>query len=276
MKTLADFVTQPGISLPEGHMVFTGPPLALSAQLVLENTSSSLLQVGFVQFVQSESAGSHRIITDTIQVNAELAPGQKFERRVKLVMDRHTPPGIYETAAAIGGINKPLRLIVQPNIEIDIHPSEVHFVGTTPGTSHQATVICNNRGNVPLVLPEIDERKPLDGDDVGEFFGGAATTVAGRSATDFLEEFARLINKRSAATERRSLKESGQVLAPGEATNLHVTLTIPEDVPEEAEYEGEISLFNEKLLYRIVQDVPHKHRRSGPGAARASADDKES
>jgi len=252
MKTFKRFEEIRGTVVPQDRLVFTGPPAAMSGSVLIENNTKDHI---YISSMRLDPAGTHRakkLPIDELLLNMELAPGQKRAQRVKLTLDASTPPGVYESEAAVGGVLKKLTLDIQPFVHVEVHPSQVHCVGIEPGMTHRVQVLLVNKGNVPLDIPAVDLMPTVSADSLCGCLAHAVQQSGEKGAMPALEVFTKKLRQELAEAVRVSVEEAGQIVAPGETVGIHLILTISKSSHAKQYYEGELKLLNQKLTYRII------------------------
>ena len=73
----------------------------------------------------------------------------------------------------------------------------------------------------------------------------------GEGFTATMDELTRNIHKDMADWAIVNIEESGRVLEPGESIQLHLTLTLPENVDPKRDYSGTMRLWDQTLSYSI-------------------------
>ncbi len=252
MKTINDLKTSEGISMPQECINFIGPPDLLIGQVIFENTSNNDFHIPDLRLEHEKLKKLNDLRFEAFQVNSDLKAGQRLMQRVRISLDPQTLPAIYDMDVFIGGIGKKIKLIIQPNVSIEVNPGEVNFLGIEPGLSHHAEIQVSNKGNVPVNLPSGENETELAEKSILRCLTGAVKESANKSSMETLEVFFHKIRQELENGVRISFEEPGQSLNPGESTTLHLVFTLPSEIKDQQQYDGIIKIFNDKLSYKII------------------------
>jgi hypothetical protein len=151
----------------------------------------------------------------------------------------------------VGGTEKRVKMIVQPNIQIDVHPLTIQFTGVIPGESYYTQLSFTNSGNLPFKVPEIKHVNTFDEDFLCRALSFAIRQKGNEGFDATMDEFTRNVHREMADWAMIKIEESGRILEPGESIQLHLTLTLPKNVDANKDYFGTVRLWNKMLSYSI-------------------------
>jgi hypothetical protein len=239
------------LHVQEEEIILNGPPSALAGNISISNRDEEALFIRGLPIFQSQQDSDTSAMPETLKLITSLRPGEERMHRVSHNLPRTTPPGTYERIIRVGGKEKRLKLIVQPSIEIDMSPLDLHFNGVVPGGSYNAQISFANKGNMPFKLPDIKHVTTLDTDYLCRATSLAMREKGGEGFTAMMDELTRNIHRDMADWAIVRLEESGRIIAPGENIQLHFTLSLPKDVDPGRDYSGTVRVWDNMLSYHI-------------------------
>ena len=235
----------------EEEIILNGPPSALAGNVLLSNGAEETLFIRGLPIFRSQKGEDLSAAPETLKLTTSLQPGEERMHRVSHKLPRTTPPGTYESLIRVGGKEKRLNLIVQPNIEIEMNPPELYFNSVVPGGSYNAQLSFANKGNMPFKIPDIKHVTTLDTDYLCRAASLAMREKGGEGFTAMMDELTRNVHRDMADWAIVRLEESGRIIAPGENIQLHFTLTLPKDVDPGRDYSGTVRVWDHMLSYHI-------------------------
>ena len=239
------------LQLGDDEIILNGPPGQLRGQMLISNKNAEPLRIRSLPLLHDQRMGGVQSQAVSLNVSCRLQPGEKRVQDIWLEIDPQTPPGTYESLLNVGGTTPKLKLVVQPNIEIEIIPSHMAFQGVSAGKTHSAELTLQNMGNVPFQVPEVKHITTLDMDYLCR---GLAMAVRDKGMEGFMpvmDELTKNIHRDMVGWSSIHIEESGMIVAPGKRLQLHFTLTLPEDVDPGRDYSGNIRLWDKEITYSI-------------------------
>jgi hypothetical protein len=237
------------LHIREDEIVLIGPPSALAGNVFLSNKAEETL---FIRGLPMSPAQNDRSGTpETLKMTTALQAGEERVHRISHKLPRTTPPGVYERSIRVGDIEKKLKLVVQPSIDIDIHPADLYFSGVVPGDSYYAEMSLTNKGNMPFKIPDVKHVTTLDADYLCRATSLAMREKGKEGFNAMMDELTRNIHRDMADWAIFKLEESGREVAPGESLLLHVTLTLPKNVDRGRDYSGTVRIWDHMVSYHI-------------------------
>jgi hypothetical protein len=233
------------------EIILNGPPSSLAGNIFISNKDTETLFIRDLPISWSSQDKNLFGMPATLKFITSLMPGEERMHRISHQLPRSTPPGTYESTIQVGGKAKILKLIVQPNIEIDINPSSLHFSGVVPGNSYKTPISLANRGNMPFKVPDIKHVTTLDTDYLCRATSMAMREKGGEGFTAMMDELTKNVHRDMADWAIVRLEENGQIIESGENIQLHFTLTLPKNVNPKRDYLGSVRIWNKTLSYTI-------------------------
>ena len=239
------------LNIEDDEIILNGPPSSLRGSFFISNKNDETLFIRDLPLSPSKEGNDVPGMASSIKFTTSLKAGEGRIHRLSHKLPPTTPPGIYESTLQVGGTVKKVKMIVQPNIQIDVHPLDIYFTGVIPGESYYTELSFANTGNMQFKVPDIKHVTTLDADYLCRATSLAMREKGGEGFTATMDELTKNIHKEMAGWAIVNLEESGRVLEPGERIQLHFKITLPEDVDSNRDYEGTVRLWNQTLSYNI-------------------------
>jgi hypothetical protein len=238
------------LDIEEEEIVLNGPPQSLTGSVLLKNKEA---QTVFIRdLALAPGSDDARISQGRFELLTALQAGEERLQQVTFQLPLNTPPGTYERKLSIGGKEKSVRLIVQPNIQLDINPVTLYFQGGAPGKSYDAELTVTNNGNLPFKVPSnIRHTTMLDEDYLCRALSFAIREKGGEGFNPVMDELTRNIHKEMTDWVELQLKEAGTVIEPGKSILLHLSIKLPGNTNSSRDYSGNIRIANKTISYRI-------------------------
>ncbi|HEX2704890.1 MAG TPA: hypothetical protein VHM65_03965 [Candidatus Lustribacter sp.] len=189
----------------ERPLVLSGPPQRVQGTFTVENTGSSRLGGRGAVLMRDGHPGV------TGQASALIPPGATEQVDLTIPMDPLTEPGEYAAQLDVGGVLRPVVVVVEPALAMRVSPSKV-LAG--PGRT-SLELLVRNDGNVAIPLARTTRSWTLPS-GTGDADHGPEVTL--RLGTD------------------------GLVLEPGDVVRVMATLEVPEDLDREHRHESRLPL----------------------------------
>lgn len=242
---------QKHVHIGADDITLNGPPAALRGYIVLSNKAAE--KVFIRELVVQPAKKGKRLAQreEAIRVTTALMPNEEKKHCLSHRVPLDTPPGEYDYTLQVGESEKKVRLVIQPHIEIDLHPLTVFFQGVKPGQTHQAKLMLTNNGNLPFTVPAPRHAIALDYD----YLCRASSTSIKDHGRDgymaFMDGMTKTISLEMADWVTVKLKEAGKVVAPCATIELNFSLTLPKNVEPGRDYFGNLRIWNRVLAYHI-------------------------
>ncbi len=233
------------------EIILNGPPSNLTGNIFIRNKDDETLFIRELPLSPSAKGNNLPKTAASFKFTTSLKAGEEKMHRISHQLPSNTPPGTYDSIINVGGKQKKVKMIVQPNIQVDIHPLTIHFAGVIPGESYYTQLSFTNSGNMPFKIPEIKHVTTLDEDYLCKATSLAMREKGGEGFTAMMDELTKNIHNQMADWAIVKLDESGKILQPGESIQLHFTLTLPKNVDAQKDYFGTVRLWNKMLSYNI-------------------------
>jgi hypothetical protein len=210
-------------------LTLSGEAGSLRVPLHIQNGSDALLEIASLSLanVRLEGAGAP-LRADPVPLYLAVGANQSARTRIRLKLDRSTPPGLYRGDIQIAHMARPVEIEVVERIELAVQPSPV-IIDAALGRYQTVAVRFENRGNVALTLDlmgqyPLGEEIPLTPDRLdrpGQGGGRIAdllNSALGLSAKPALVEVGKI---------DLSLSAGPTSLAPGQTLILDVIVGLP-------------------------------------------------
>ncbi len=178
--------------------------------------------------------------------------------KVTLRLPKTTPPGRYPGSIDVGGRQVPVVVEVEPRPRVEVSPSRLAFE-VEPGAEVTTSVTLLNVGNVRFEVPAASTFCVFDGSGVDHAFWVALVSEAPNAKRrvdllldDLAESHGGLVEVRARAAGKR-------IVAPGEASEVEVTLRFSDRLRAGRSYAG--SWDADGLHLRVRVTVPAAKRK---------------
>jgi hypothetical protein len=169
-------------------------------------------------------------------------------QEVRLTLPRHTPPGAYEGIVDTAEGERPVRIEVEPEIELDIVPGQLLLTGA-PGERVSTELTLSNLGNVTV---EIRRAYQLGLYAIGglerairrAFAEPGEAQGANRVFDHMADEHGGLV--------RIEVGEGAGDLEPGMVRDLSVTFRIPDGIDPDRIYAGTWALYDLRYYVQVM------------------------
>lgn len=236
------------INTDNEEVILNGPPNNLRGHIHLRNASDDALSIKALKLVHNEKRLGENA---SLRIGSRLKAGEQKLESVWHELPAQTPPGTYESSLYIGGAERKIKMIVQPNMQVSINPNTFSFTGTEAGKSHRAQITLTNTGNMPFVIPDVKHVAALDMDLVCRAFGFALRSKGGEGYTPTMDELARNINRYLPDWAAAHIEEAGQTVEPGATRIINLHITLPKNTDAGKDYSGNMRFWNKKISYEI-------------------------
>jgi hypothetical protein len=242
------------VTAGQEEIILQGPPGDLRGHITLSNPNDDTLKVRSLPLLTTQSKENSVVqsaIKNPLRLSCRLQPGE--EKMVELLhqVAPTTPPGTYEHAMMIGGENKKVRIIIQPEISINIHPAHFTFTGSAPGIEHVAIFTLTNLGNMPFTIPEVRHVAALDMDFLCRAFGMGMRSGGHGGVVQMLDDVTRNMQAHLADWAHARIEEYGNTVEPGQKTLIHLHITMPANSDGKKDYSGDIRFWDEDISYMV-------------------------
>ena len=238
----------------EQEIILNGKPSSMSGYLQISNSLNETVKVRSVALTDNSKKAER---TD-LNISWKLLPGEKKLQQLNFTLPSETPPGEYTRYLDIGGVKQKVKLVVQPNIEINVFPTHFTLQNSAPGTKQTIIFTLVNTGNLPFQIPEIKHIAALDMDFLCRAFGFAFRDAKANNFNDTLNSVTENIKQNLADWLSAKVKEAGNSINPGESTLCHLDFTVPKNADAKSDYSGNIRFWDQDLSFVIKSHVETK------------------
>lgn len=215
-------------------LALSGSAAGLKLPLALRNTTRSVQHLATASFADVRLAGGGPPLRiEPVPVLLNVAGDGVIRTQLRLRLDPATPPGHYEGLVKLGDLSRPVAIDVLPEPSVAIRPQPL-VVDAAQGPQQRLDVAFENTGNTPLTI-DLAGAYPL-GQEVPVPTPTTTTSPApspGLSALFGARERPNLV---AAGTVQVGLAKGPEVLAPGEARTLGVTVGLGNPLSPTARY----------------------------------------
>jgi hypothetical protein len=264
MITITSETGHDKINVIDEEIILNGPPSNLRGRIQLENKQDDLLRVKTLALVDKNKKRVKDHGRDSIRMTCRVRPGEKKLQSISHRLPASTPPGTYESFLQVGEKLLKTKMIVQPAIEIDLHPNHFTLQDSSPGKQHTVYLTLTNMGNLSFQVPELKHAGSMDMDLFCRAFGFGFRKNGADGLVDSLDEVARNIRENLADWADVSVKEHGKIVEPGESIILTLKLKNPKNSDSNRDYTVDLRFWNKKLSFVIKSHV-EKNKKSRNG-----------
>ncbi|NOQ73881.1 MAG: hypothetical protein GQ574_17875 [Crocinitomix sp.] len=246
---------QEKINILDKEIILNGPPNRLKGRIQFASKHTETVRIKSLGLADKKTKG---VVNDVMRVSLRLNPGEQASKQIDHQLPINTPPGTYQKYITIGETTFPVKMIVQPLIDVRLSHSDFTFQGTAPGTIHTVQFMLENRGNMPFCIPTLKHAAMLDMDLMCRAFGTGfrETKVEGFEKT--MDMVAENVKANMVDWVSIKLKEAGQTLESGASQLLTVLFTIPENADAKKDYDGEFRFWDQGISVAIKSHIDKK------------------
>lgn len=260
-------------------IVLSGEPRRLRGAVRLRNDGGDEVVLRRNRIAPTDGAATPIAFRPTRIPSVRLAPSAETTVPLRLRIDPHTPPGEYRQTMEIGGVPREVLLVVTERLRIRLSPAVV-TVPTAPGARIDRRVTVENRGNVPVTVPDTlvavldDERFEC------RVLRRALAEVDDEEATlqGYLDQLIR--------AGKATLEETGHVgirvaggpvtVEPGTLVPLELAVQLPKGIDRRSRYRGVVPVATADLTVQLVPTGAPGREPAGAGDPAAAAAPEES
>ena len=240
------------------EIILNGPPSNLKGHIFLRNNNDDVLNVRTLSLKHDKKHEKILGGTSELKISRRLRPGEENFGIISHQLPLETPPGTYESTLMVGGAEKKITIIVQPHIEVNIHPSRFSFTEAKPGKVLAAQFTLTNLGNLPFEVPDVKHIAALDMDLICRALGNGIRSKGAEGYEAVLDEIARNIKENIPDWASTRVEEAGQTLAPGASMIAHLNITVPKNTDETKDYAGSMRFWDKQINYTIKSQTGKK------------------
>lgn len=238
--------------LGKGPFIFIGSPPFCHGEIELENPTDEKVKVRSIQTTGSKDKDRTVRGLDELTIKNRLPPHGRSSLPAQFTIDRHTPPGTYETEIVSDDQRAPAIVHVLENLDFKIFPTRVVLQGGGGDRLTQVLVL-RNQGNVSHTLHSIGMIWLEEQNWVGRTFvyalREAAEKAEGHQA--FLDQALEQFKKSMVHTVRVSLSYDDANFNPGDTRQVTLDLTLPDSLKKGRTYFGFIKLMGKRLWIEV-------------------------
>ena len=217
-------------------LALSGSAAGLKLPLALRNTTGQVQHLATASFADVRLAGGGPPLRiEPVPVLLNVAGDGVLRTQLRLRLDPATPPGHYEGLVKLGDLSRPVAIDVLPEPSLAIRPQPLVF-DAAQGPQQRLDVAFENTGNTPLTI-DLAGAYPLGQEvQVPTATTTTSTPTGSGPALSALFGARERPNLVAAGTVQIGLAKGPEVLAPGEARTLGVTVGLGNPLSPTARY----------------------------------------
>lgn len=239
------------LSAGTDDIILNGPPDDLRGHIFISNKNNDTLKVKSLPLFHDKKLSKSMGADAALNLSCRLSPGEEKMVEVWHQVSPLTAPGSYENTIMVGGEKRKVKIIVQQQISIDIHPRHFTFTGTAAGTVHTAIFTLTNLGNISFQVPEVKHVAALDMDMLCRAFGMGMRSGGSEGVVQMLDEVTKNMQNNLPDWASARVDENGKVLEPGEKKLVHLHITLPKNSDDKKDYSGNIRFWDQDITYLV-------------------------
>jgi hypothetical protein len=254
MLTKVDDSPLDKLSIRDEEIILNGPPGHMVGNVLFQNPLDIPLKIKRIPLHDVKKTRRGKTFSEynpQLYINSRFDAGEQRLEPINLSLPYDTPPGHYEKLIQVGGKDRKVRLIVQPTIEIAVHPDEFTFQDSTPGTVHEAIMTVSNLGNLPFQIPEIKHVAALDMDYLCRAFGIAFREKDTDGFTATLDRATQNIKENLTNWADARVTEAGKILEPGSSMVVNLKITMPKNANAYNDHSGNVRFWDKDLSFVV-------------------------
>jgi hypothetical protein len=241
---------------------FSGPPHALTGVIPVVNTSSDKQKVRTIAIRAKKLRGADGVLLREIPFRTRLRGGQRLNLRARLPVDPQTPPGRYDFEVTVGQRTLPATAYIPEVVDLRVEPRVITLITSPKTHTYTRTVVCENKGNVVLLLGRQCE-VPIYKDDslldtVLDGLHKGDRKSAESMAKAALNELAEL------KIGTLVIKRKATALSPGQKAAVDLDFQLPAGLEPQRHYAVSMRLYNASLaldIYTTTKPEPAPGKR---------------
>lgn len=251
MLTITSEAFHEKLELGNQEIILNGPPQKLRGHILISNKNEDNIRIRTLPLIHQTKNSKLKGGTSQLRLSCSLRPGEERMEPVSHQVNPQTPPGTYESSLMVGGQKRMVKMVIQPNIEINIYPSHFTFQETVPGKIHTVEFTLTNLGNMPFQVPDVKHVAPLDMDFICRAVGFGLREKGSEGFTQVMDEITKNVHNNLADWASASVEEYGKIVAPGQTLSIHMKIILPKNCDPRKDYGGNIRFWNKEITYLI-------------------------
>ena len=228
-----------------------GKPRSLKGMVSIKNLTSDKVKVRELPLSVSKSL-KEAGFPICIETNIILQPNETVQTSVSVSLPKQTVSKEYKAQIVIGKDKVATRLMVEDDFRLEVHPSRFITQGVKANQKYTFSLDMINKGNMDYVIPKLGHSIILDGLYRCKAKSWALKNDAKNGEQAFQDGQYKKVARDLSDWVVVSVSETGQTLKIGDTMKLNVTVTLPEKINPDADYEGDIVIGKQLLKYQIL------------------------
>lgn len=227
------------------RLYFSGPPHTLTGMVPVINTSSDKQKIRSIAINSGKLRGVGGVPLSEIPFRTRLQGGQQANLWARLPLDPQTPPGRYDFEVTVGARTLPATAYVPEVVDLRAEPREITIIASAKISSYTKTVVCENKGNVALLLGKQCEVPIFEADPLVS----AVLNGLNKGDRNSLESMTKAALNELADLKAGTLviKRKAVVLSAGQSVALDLKFELPAGLKAQHHYSLSVGLYNANL-----------------------------
>lgn len=255
MITVTSEAAHEKITVVDKEIILNGPPSDLEGHIRFENKQEELLRIKTLALVDKDKK---RVTTggrSSLRLSCRVHPGEQKLQTVSHELPATTPPGTYESFLMAGKELHKIKMVVQPTIDIHLHPVRFTLQDSAPGKEHAVVLTLTNTGNLAFQIPDLKHAGSLDMDMYCRAFGFGFRKNGSDGLMETLDDVTQNIKENLADWADVSIDEYGKIVEPGESSILNLHLKNPHNSDPKRDYAINLRLWDKEISFVIKSHI---------------------
>lgn len=255
MITVTSEESHEKISIVGKEIILNGPPSDLQGHILFENKQEDLLRVKNLGLVDKNKKKVTNLGKSSLRLSCRIHPGEQKLETISHQLPATTPPGTYENFLMVGKELHKIKMVVQPTIDIDLHPIHFTLQDSAPGKKHEVVLTLTNVGNIPFQIPDLKHAGSLDMDMFCRAFGFGFRENGSNGFMETMDEVTENIKENLTDWADVSIDEYGKIVEPGESSILTLHLTNPRNSDPKRDYAIDLRFWDKGISLVIKSHI---------------------
>lgn len=255
MITVTSESSHEKLNVLDEEIILNGPPSDLQGHIRFENNEDDRLRIKTLALVDKNKKRISDKGRSSLKLSLRIHPGEQKMKSIRHTLPANTPPGTYESYLMLGDSLKKIKMVVQPTIEIDLHPTDFTLQDTSPGKKHEVILTLTNTGNLPFQIPDLKHASSMDMDLFCRAFGFGFRKNEAEGFMESMDVVAENIKENLAEWADVSIDEYGKIVEPEECVTLTLHLQNPRNADPKRDYAIDLRFWDKELSFFIKSHI---------------------
>lgn len=245
-----------GWEVDRERLFVTGHPPLLTGHFGLRNRTGERRKLRAVRISGLALRGGREVAstvsapTAAVRVYARAEGGEETRVPLRLRVDPHMSPGIYEGEIECDGERRPLTVHVHERWRLRVAPRS-HDLKVRAGERVVRAIEVANLGNVPWELPRAAFATLHEPEGAHQSLFAALKKVGAEGGQRVLDELARELADREIDPPVVRVRAEGRLLQPGESRLVELEFDPPASLRRHRRYSGSVRFENARLRFDL-------------------------